>query len=295
MASFDTKVQDDNCLTKSFQCLTCFLVPLAVLLHPFRTFFLGCILVYVRRFCCKLWCLLCNCVCWKVRSFSSKSNSWPWLKHLTVLDLNQYDDYEFPANELSIGKGDHSKANLEWRRLDQVYASLFPNEAHVALFPDKIDCSQIGQGQVGDCWLMASIAAVAEQEVEQIFWRRVVYSVTTHFFPAGGVFFFTTPFCPALPILRVRSRSYLIIPNTTRAANTRFDSLTSPRVCGNGLILMTKFLATRTMEGRRTRSPRGAVSGCCCWKKLVRLVLFGLRMQNYLLSICIIKHIKLNM
>jgi hypothetical protein len=73
----DTKVQDDNCLTKSFQCLTCFLVPLAVVLHPFRTFFLGCILVYVRRFCCKLWCLLCNCVCWKVRSFSSESNSWP--------------------------------------------------------------------------------------------------------------------------------------------------------------------------------------------------------------------------
>jgi hypothetical protein len=62
----------------------------------------------------------------------------------------QYDDYEFPANSLSIGGGQFS--NLQWRRVDEIYKQMYPNEDHVALFPDKIDCSQIGQGAVGDCW-----------------------------------------------------------------------------------------------------------------------------------------------
>ena len=77
----------------------------------------------------------------------------------------RYGDSDFPPNASSIGtwKGLGEKAvteKIEWRRGDNICA-LAAGE-HARLFSGTIEPADIGQGQLGDCWLMTALACLAE-------------------------------------------------------------------------------------------------------------------------------------
>ena len=77
----------------------------------------------------------------------------------------RYEDSDFPPNASSIGtwKGLDEKAvteKIEWRRGDNICA-LAAGE-HARLFSGTIEPADIGQGQLGDCWLMTALACLAE-------------------------------------------------------------------------------------------------------------------------------------
>jgi len=104
----------------------------------------GCCKVYFNRsfykFCCCL-CRTCGC-CWL------------------------YTDKKFPPDTTSLGNigGDSankesgkSSANTQWVR-----ANKFPGKAKMQLFGDTIDSRDICQGALGDCWLLAAMACLAE-------------------------------------------------------------------------------------------------------------------------------------
>jgi len=69
-----------------------------------------------------------------------------------------YTDASFPANDSSLGSlaGKH---NVEWVRALEL-RSTHANGA--ALIRDGIQPSDVGQGALGDCWLLAAAACLAE-------------------------------------------------------------------------------------------------------------------------------------
>jgi hypothetical protein len=78
---------------------------------------------------------------------------------------SRYEDPDFPPSAASIGtwKGLDEKTvteKIEWRRGDSVCA-LAAGE-HARLFSGAIEPADIGQGQLGDCWLMTALACLAE-------------------------------------------------------------------------------------------------------------------------------------
>eukprot|EP00929_Paragymnodinium_shiwhaense_P040296 TRINITY_DN21054_c0_g1_i1.p1 TRINITY_DN21054_c0_g1~~TRINITY_DN21054_c0_g1_i1.p1 ORF type:complete len:486 (-),score=48.61 TRINITY_DN21054_c0_g1_i1:90-1547(-) len=119
-------------------CVTCFWAN--------TIFCLGCINVYINRSFYKFCCCLCrtlNC-CWL------------------------YTDKEFPPDSSSLGDiggdtastaGGKSDANVIWLRANE-----FPGAEKMQLFGGTIDARDIRQGQLGDCWLLAAMACVAEHK-----------------------------------------------------------------------------------------------------------------------------------
>ncbi|CAJ1342101.1 unnamed protein product [Effrenium voratum] len=128
----------------------------------------GCVRVYLNRGLYKFCCCLCrafNC-CW------------------------MYKDKDFPPEDSSLGdvKGDSAAGDrnegqkfagkVHWRRCIQ-----FPlteddkgKKRKVQLFGDDVDSRDICQGGLGDCWLLAAIACLAEHEgaIEAVFRTKEV-------------------------------------------------------------------------------------------------------------------------
>eukprot|EP00434_Breviolum_minutum_P008989 symbB.v1.2.007918.t1/scaffold495.1/size259991/2 len=113
----------------------------------------GCLRVYMNRGLYKFCCCLCrafNC-CWL------------------------YTDQDFPPEASSLGnvqgdsagdEGRQFKGNVVWVR-----GGKFPvkkdekgKKRHMQLFSPEIDSRDICQGQLGDCWLLAAIACLAEHD-----------------------------------------------------------------------------------------------------------------------------------
>eukprot|EP00927_Polykrikos_kofoidii_P043043 TRINITY_DN37090_c0_g1_i1.p1 TRINITY_DN37090_c0_g1~~TRINITY_DN37090_c0_g1_i1.p1 ORF type:complete len:533 (+),score=82.12 TRINITY_DN37090_c0_g1_i1:158-1600(+) len=104
----------------------------------------GCVNVYLKRGMYKVCCCCCrtfNC-CWL------------------------YKDKAFPPCPESLGNigGDdankdsgHSDSQIVWKR-----ANDFANAGKMRLFGDTIDSRDICQGALGDCWLLAGMACLAE-------------------------------------------------------------------------------------------------------------------------------------
>eukprot|EP00448_Togula_jolla_P041964 CAMPEP_0170625318 /NCGR_PEP_ID=MMETSP0224-20130122/30694_1 /TAXON_ID=285029 /ORGANISM="Togula jolla, Strain CCCM 725" /LENGTH=457 /DNA_ID=CAMNT_0010951883 /DNA_START=121 /DNA_END=1495 /DNA_ORIENTATION=- len=120
--------------------------PLILCFWACNIYFCECLSVYFQRtfflFCCCL-CRMMNC-CW------------------------QYKDKDFPPEASSLGDvgGDtanegsgKSNANVIWLR-----ANRFTFSGKMQLFSDSIDSRDICQGALGDCWLLAAMACLAEHK-----------------------------------------------------------------------------------------------------------------------------------
>lgn len=137
--------------------LACFcnllLSPLVLVWHAFRIYMLPCCLVYLGRFCggaCRLLC--CECI-WR------------------------YTDSAFPPNSDSLGPTEkkftpgvrdtscccpslfETGGDVQWLRSEDLF-----NGKKGKLFSGGITPSDIAQGQLGNCWLLAAIATLAERE-----------------------------------------------------------------------------------------------------------------------------------
>jgi len=116
----------------------------------------GCCQVYFNRSFYKFCCCCCralNC-CWL------------------------YTDKEFPPNDTSLGNigGDtaneasgKSDVSIKWLR-----ANLFDKTGKMQLFSGTIDSRDICQGALGDCWLLAAMACLAEHKgaINSIFYSK---------------------------------------------------------------------------------------------------------------------------
>lgn len=125
------------------KCLKCICCPCILLFYAIKIYCCGCLCMcantcwqHLARCCCSIWeCICCKCCgCTK-----------------------QYTDKKFPPEGSSVGPEDAKK--VEWRRLDE----LMSDEGHKPqLFEGPIEAKDVSQGQIGDCWLMSTIAALCE-------------------------------------------------------------------------------------------------------------------------------------
>eukprot|EP00435_Cladocopium_sp_Y103_P057687 s1948_g20.t1 len=113
----------------------------------------GCLRVYMNRGLYKFCCCLCrafNC-CW------------------------MYTDKDFPPEQASLGDVKGDSAGDEGRqfagKVTWVRGGKFPvtkdekgRKRHMQLFSSEIDSRDICQGALGDCWLLAAIACLAEHD-----------------------------------------------------------------------------------------------------------------------------------
>lgn len=154
--AFDTEI----CCRSRYICF-----PFVLLYHSLRIYVLPCCISYALGACGQFWLLvgekllcLCNCAC------SRKAS---------VCCCYEYDDAEFPPTAASVGQWKNKSAEevdkeIEWKRGNQICSvtEVTGGETdavqHVRLFSGKIEPSDIGQGQLGDCWLMTALACLSE-------------------------------------------------------------------------------------------------------------------------------------
>lgn len=82
---------------------------------------------------------------------------------------DKFDDEEFPPDYNSIGqlKGDTASGVLygvgavEWKRADEICVD--DEESRSQLFHGSIEAGDLQQGAIGNCWLIAALACVAER------------------------------------------------------------------------------------------------------------------------------------
>jgi len=127
--------------------------PVLLLIHSFRIYFGGCIWLYSTRL---FWLVFGPC-------------------------MSHYVDKEFPPEASSLGQVSGDAANAEAGRSDSSvvwvragdfcrqnvnerphYPKLFSTD--MCLFQGKIEAQDILQGALGDCWLLAAMATLAEHE-----------------------------------------------------------------------------------------------------------------------------------
>ena len=123
----------DPWLTAANVCLT----PFLLVLHSFRIYCMPCVEIYFSRALCAVLCLFCNCSFW------------------------MFSDARFPATDASLGayEGKGSGKEVVWKRASKLGAA---KGAKMQLFAGKIEPSDIGQGGLGDCWLLSALASLAE-------------------------------------------------------------------------------------------------------------------------------------
>jgi len=123
----------------------CIFAPFTLCCWAFSIYLCGCLRVYFFRGFYKFCCCICRMFkCW------------------------EFTDKKFPPNDKSLGflKGDSAnseeagktnKDNVIWLR-----AGKFTFPGKMQLFGDDINSSDICQGALGNCWLLAAMAALAE-------------------------------------------------------------------------------------------------------------------------------------
>ena len=90
-------------------------------------------------------------------------------------DWCTYTDFDFSANDANAGK-----TNCKWVRLQNVQTPGDSRAKTISHLFNKIEPSDIAQGALGDCWLLAALATLAERPelIEKCF-------VTRSFNPRG--------------------------------------------------------------------------------------------------------------
>jgi calpain-15 len=135
--------EDDGTKTVGLQVANICLTPFLLCLHAIRIYLIPCVQVYTARCCCWIMCMVFSCGCFK------------------------FTDKKFPANESSLGEYDAKVSGnaVTWKRGDEIC------EGRGNLFYGGIDCKDIVQGQLGDCWLLSAISCLSEFDgaIQQVF------------------------------------------------------------------------------------------------------------------------------
>ncbi len=97
--------------------------------------------------------------------------------HHAVYADKPFVDTAFPAAAATLaGTLDEATiARVQWKRLSELCSS-----EQLAIFSAPLDASDMVQGRLGDCWLLASVAALAQrapQRLIQVFLTREVNRV----------------------------------------------------------------------------------------------------------------------
>ena len=185
-AGYDAKgevVAKGRCLKLRCAVWYC-LFPLILLWHSLRIYLLGCLGSYAAGLCGRCWIcvgrLLC-CCCSAVRCCHSLTCCICF--HYIDKDFDHEDhslcnDSTKPEGKEAFAKKSSSKVEggavvrgVEWKRIEQ----LFEEDAErPCLFAGKIEPSDVHQGGIGDCWLMASFAALTmcDGAIQQCFLTR---------------------------------------------------------------------------------------------------------------------------
>jgi len=159
----------DNCKRCHWWLLACMINSMLSIIvlpwHAVRLYILPCFIAYIGRCCGSSIRCLCGCCgenCWK------------------------YTDSDFPPNSSSLGpcESGYRPGNLppkkccgptnyhevggdvKWVRTDQIFKKLqlVGEGEHGVLFEGKIEAKDVAQGALGNCWLLASIACLAERD-----------------------------------------------------------------------------------------------------------------------------------
>merc|ERR1711865_757354 len=155
-------------------CISCFInalfSPILLCFHALRLYCCPCVFSYIEKCIGHTFRAICCECCWR------------------------FTDSEFPPNSDTIGKTEKSfvpgirddacccpslvetGGDVWWRRAEE----LFEKEHEAQLFSGGITPSDIAQGSLGDCWLLAAIATLAEHEgvIESCF-------ISTNYSPLG--------------------------------------------------------------------------------------------------------------
>lgn len=98
----------------------------------------------------------------------------------------RFRDSVFPPTAKSIGGSVGSDASIEWLRASDICRlKTASGLEEPQLFSGRIEPSDIAQGQLGDCWLLSSFAALAEKkgEIDRLFKERTASPVRNNALP----------------------------------------------------------------------------------------------------------------
>jgi len=123
-----------------FILLRFLLIPFGFIWKAVNIYFLACTKIYFYR---------------SINSFFSCVNG----RVCKCIDL-RYIDYRFPPTPKSVNHTNPEGKHFAWFRANELAKSRGIN--HSVLFADGITADDLGKGDLGDCWLVAAIAALLE-------------------------------------------------------------------------------------------------------------------------------------
>jgi len=125
----------------------CLLLPFVLVYNSIVVYLLPCFGVYFMRLFGSIIGTLCCCLCKAMGWYYFQDKEWGGQQALG-------DTEDCTAAEMA--------AKVEWVRADKL--DCVPKGMHIHLFEGDIEPADLCQGAVGDCWLVAAMAGMAEHE-----------------------------------------------------------------------------------------------------------------------------------